>query len=210
MSLLRTCLPLLVMYVVSAKPKTPMVLWGQKPDKLYVSIALKDISDKKINLEEKRIYFSGVSSGQEYEADMKLLRGINVTSSKYETGEKAVNFELVKLADEPCWKRMLKTKKPTPWLKKDTTRLYPNECHEKQIVWREAYFYAKLHPEEAAKQAEAAAAGEKDSGKAAMDREREQKEETYQRKVDALRAKAVPRKTKGKKKQKATKGKAEL
>eukprot|EP00439_Symbiodinium_sp_Y106_P055962 s107_g7.t2 len=105
-----------------------------------------------------------------------------------------VNFDLPKLVSEPCWKRLLKSKKPMPHVKKDTSRLYPDECYEKMLLWREAYFYAKLHPEEARKQ-EPEAQTDRPDPKATENKE-------YERKLEALRAKAIPRPKKEKKKKK--------
>ncbi|OLP97851.1 hypothetical protein AK812_SmicGene19744 [Symbiodinium microadriaticum] len=135
--------------------------------------------------EDQRVYFRGVSHGQEWEVSLKLLRSINVSTSKYDLDKKGVNFDLPKLVSEPCWKRLLKSKKPMPHIKKDTSRLYPDECYEKMLQWREAYFYAKLHPEEARK-SEPEAKADRPDPKAEENKE-------YERKLEALRSKAIPR-----------------
>lgn len=185
---------LLVRRIVAAKTKVPTVEWGQKPDKLFVRLLLKDVREPQIEIEPKRLFFKGHSAGEEYEVDIKLLRGINSTAAKHEITTKEINFELPKIRDEPCWKRLLKSKTVLPWLKRDNTHLYFNECHMKQILWREAYFYSKLHPE---KSNVKTADGEKvDNTKEMVDKERKEAEEEFQRQIDAFRAKAIPRKLK--------------
>eukprot|EP00435_Cladocopium_sp_Y103_P035863 s1414_g9.t1 len=128
--------------------KIPTILWGQKPDRLYLSFPLQNVREPEVELEERRLYFKGISQGHQYEVDLKLLRGINVSTSKYDMGEKAVSFDLPKLANEPCWKRLTRSKKMQAFIKKDNQRLYPEECYRQMLQWREAYFYRKLHPEE--------------------------------------------------------------
>lgn len=66
------------------------------------------------------------------------------------------------------------------WHRQDNTRLYPDECYNQMLQWREAYFYGKLHPE--AK--DAAPEGRPD----------ELKKQDFEDQLMALRAKAVPRK----------------
>eukprot|EP00930_Biecheleria_cincta_P087840 TRINITY_DN77082_c0_g1_i1.p1 TRINITY_DN77082_c0_g1~~TRINITY_DN77082_c0_g1_i1.p1 ORF type:complete len:209 (-),score=62.11 TRINITY_DN77082_c0_g1_i1:9-635(-) len=185
---------LLLACVTGAEHKTPLVYWGQKPDRLYISVPLKDITEPDIQTEERRLTFKCISNGQNYEVDLPFLRGINVSSSKREISSIGIQFELMKLRDEPCWKRLLKTKKPVPYLKKDSKRMYADDCHEKMMQWREAYFYAKLHPEEAAKMASES----EDEDRPKPEKEREIKMKDYEERLEALRLKAVPRKPKSK------------
>ncbi|CAL1130375.1 unnamed protein product [Cladocopium goreaui] len=122
---------------VAVGSKIPTILWGQKPDRLYLSFPLKDVREPEVELEERRLYFKGISQGHQYEVDLKLLRGINVSTSKYDMGEKAVSFDLPKLANEPCWKRLTRSKKMQAFIKKDNQRLYPEECYRQMLQWRE-------------------------------------------------------------------------
>eukprot|EP00913_Durusdinium_trenchii_P013551 g12721.t1 len=115
----RSCILLHVLLEASARPKTPTVQWGQKPERLYVTIPLKEVTEPEVELEDERIYFRGISQGQEYEVNLKLLRGINVTSSKYDLNDKAIAFDLPKLHTEPCWRRLTRSKKTQPYIKKD-------------------------------------------------------------------------------------------
>ncbi|CAK8990547.1 Hypothetical protein (Fragment) [Durusdinium trenchii] len=112
----RSCILLHVLLEASARPKTPTVQWGQKPERLYVTIPLKEVTEPEVELEdvrrtvqvyidfshpsggaelvganntqeahelvaarlpaaqEERIYFRGISQGQEYEAESSRVR----------------------------------------------------------------------------------------------------------------------------------------
>mmetsp|Transcript_85875 Transcript_85875/g.243542 ORF Transcript_85875/g.243542 Transcript_85875/m.243542 type:complete len:219 (-) Transcript_85875:72-728(-) len=127
--------------------KAPVVKWGQKPDRIYLTIPLPDVTDPEVTMEERRILFRGMSRGEDYEANLKLLRGINVTESKHDMNKWSVTFDLKKLRREPCWKRLLRTKSTFQWLKKDHDRWYTDECQHAKELWRETYFTAKLKGE---------------------------------------------------------------
>mmetsp|Transcript_85654 Transcript_85654/g.277434 ORF Transcript_85654/g.277434 Transcript_85654/m.277434 type:complete len:185 (-) Transcript_85654:1901-2455(-) len=139
---------LLLPVAASKAVKTPVVKWGQRPDRLYVSIPLPDVLDPELTIEERRVYVRGISRGEEYEVNLKLLRGINVTESKHDINKWSMQFDLKKLRKEPCWKRLLRSKSNLAWLKKDHDRWYTEECQNAKELWREAYFTAKLRGEE--------------------------------------------------------------
>eukprot|EP00933_Yihiella_yeosuensis_P058493 TRINITY_DN59001_c0_g1_i1.p1 TRINITY_DN59001_c0_g1~~TRINITY_DN59001_c0_g1_i1.p1 ORF type:complete len:234 (-),score=42.00 TRINITY_DN59001_c0_g1_i1:95-796(-) len=187
--------------------RTPIVEWGQKPDRLFIRLPLKDVAEPEFNLEDQRIYFKGFSNGEEYEVDLHLIRGINVTAKKVDFTPSQVTFEFPKLRSEPCWKRLLKTKQQSSWLRKDKRHHYYNDCHDKMVQWREAYFYAKLHPEwsppplpKSSNNAKVDGKKNEESGAAArLSKERQMEEDTYVAEIETFRAKAVPRQKKEKK-----------
>merc|ERR1712151_1451108 len=132
------------------KVKTPVVKWGQRPDRLYLTIPLTDVTEPEVIMEERRIVFKGISRRQDYHVSLKLLRGINVTESKHDINTWSIQFDLKKLRKEPCWKRLLRSKSSFSWLKKDHDHWYTEECQHAKELWREAYFKKKLHGEEPA------------------------------------------------------------
>jgi len=189
------------------KGKTPVVKWGQRPDRLYLVIPLADVVEPEVTMEERRVSFKGISRGEEYEVDMKLLRGINVTESKHKINKWNLQFDLKKLRKEPCWKRLLRSKKTHSWLKKDQDRWYTEECQFAKETWREAYFTAKLNGENPNK----GAAAKKEEEKAAEavarppdNLEIKQEKDKWQKMIKEFRDKAVPR-TKAAPKKKAKK-----
>mmetsp|Transcript_72739 Transcript_72739/g.165059 ORF Transcript_72739/g.165059 Transcript_72739/m.165059 type:complete len:214 (+) Transcript_72739:80-721(+) len=178
---------LLALVGAASGAKAPAVKWGQKPERLYVTIPLAEVSEPEVTIEEKRIYFKGVSRGVEYEANLKLLRGINVTESKHDINKWSIQFDLKKVRKEPCWKRLLRSKTHHSWLKKDHDRTYSEACQVAKEAWREAYFTAKLQGKDPSSSGPKAA-------EAPPDLDRERKVEEFQKVLRDFRAKAVPRK----------------
>ncbi|CAE8707435.1 unnamed protein product [Polarella glacialis] len=119
---------------------------------------------------------------------------MTTTCLRHEVTTTLVTFELPKLRDEPCWKRLVRPKKALPWLKRDSARAYPTECSDKAAQWREAYFYTKLHPELAEAQGEG-----QDNPAEKMKQERKEEEEDFEQQLKIFRDRAVPRTPKGKK-----------
>ncbi|CAK0831551.1 unnamed protein product [Prorocentrum cordatum] len=108
---------------------------------------LPDMSDPEVTIQDKRIFFKGVSRGDDYEIDIDLLRGINTTDSKYTVDQWKITFDLKKVRREPCWNRLTRSKKKHAWLKKDQDRWYISDCQHAKELWREAYFRKKLGSE---------------------------------------------------------------
>merc|ERR1712146_764378 len=84
------------------------------PGKLYVTILAPDVTDPELVLEEKRIYFKGVSRGILMKTDIKLLRGINVSESKHETLAWGLSLNLKKIKEEPCGNASRKVRSSLP------------------------------------------------------------------------------------------------
>mmetsp|Transcript_5405 Transcript_5405/g.11964 ORF Transcript_5405/g.11964 Transcript_5405/m.11964 type:complete len:222 (-) Transcript_5405:16-681(-) len=175
----------------------PIVKWGQKPDRLYITVLItKESGDPEIKMEEKRLRLKATDA----EMDLKLLRKINVTESKYEVNAWSVQFDLRKARSEPCWKRLLKAEGTPPgWLKKDTDRIYLGECQYAKESWREAYFRAKLEGDNAPSPPSSA---EEDSEHPAMPPDQDQAQKAWEKTIKAFRDRAVPRNAKAKEKQK--------
>merc|ERR1711920_350028 len=177
--------------------KTPVVKWGQRPDKIYLTLPLPELTDPEITLDEKKVTFSGTSKGQDYEVKLKLLRGINVTASKHTMNQWNVQFELVKLKKEPCWLRLLKTKESFTWLKKDYDKWYQQECQHAKELWREAYSTAKMNGEDPSKGK--SSSSPEDLAKPPPEKDKEREKKQFEDMIKEFRKKAVPRKSKEKK-----------
>mmetsp|Transcript_3105 Transcript_3105/g.5479 ORF Transcript_3105/g.5479 Transcript_3105/m.5479 type:complete len:262 (-) Transcript_3105:40-825(-) len=193
--------------------KSPVVKWGQKSDRLYVTIPLVEVSEPELTMEDRRIYFKGISRGEEYEVNMKLLRPINVTESKHEINKWSIVFDLQKERKEPCWKRLLKSKKTVPWLKKDQDKWFLQDCQQMKEQWREAYFGAKLRGEDPSQGKKEKEPEKPPAEKTPGDDPIKKKEkEDWEKMVKQFRDKAVPRKRKTSKQKgkKADKDKDEL
>lgn len=197
-------------WAVTAAPKSPRVKWGQKPDRLYLTVMMPDAKDPIINVEEKKVYIKGESRGEQYELEIPLLRPINTTESSHQINAWSVTFDLKKMRKEPCWLRLTRSKATHAWLKKDTDRVYADECQYAKEQWREAYFSAKMKGEEPGEKKEKKP-GEVDEPD---DKKREKAE--WEKTLEEFRKKAVLRpggekaqalKAKKKKEKAAKKGK---
>eukprot|EP00929_Paragymnodinium_shiwhaense_P005038 TRINITY_DN10643_c1_g1_i1.p1 TRINITY_DN10643_c1_g1~~TRINITY_DN10643_c1_g1_i1.p1 ORF type:complete len:286 (+),score=77.03 TRINITY_DN10643_c1_g1_i1:78-935(+) len=178
----------------STKAKVPVVKWGQKSDKLYLTIPLTDVVDPDIALADRQVTLKATSKGQPYEAKLKFLREIDANESKYEVNKWNIQFDLKKARKEPCWKRLLKSKETFVWVKKDPDRMYPEDCQHAKELWRSAYFTAKLDgrdPSQGRSGAEEDAS--KAAGKPPPEKEKEQAE--WDKMIKDFRKRAVPRKS---------------
>merc|ERR1712039_1154759 len=180
--------------------KTPVVKWGQRPDRIYLTIPLPEVSDPEIKMEDKRIHFKGSSRGEAFEANLKLLRPINVTESKHDINSWSITFDLKKSRKEPCWKRLLKAKDQHSWLKKDQNRWYTDECQHAKELRREAYFTAKNNGQDPNTGTAAESGAGSDSAAPPPDEEKRKEAERFQEKLNEFRSRAVPRKSSTKKK----------
>lgn len=96
--------------------RIPTVLWAQRPDRLYVTIDLQDVSDQTIKLdnddEQKvgKLHFDGKAGPEkiEYELDITFYSEIDVKESKVSVSGR--NIFLVVQRKEPgeYWPRLTK------------------------------------------------------------------------------------------------------
>uniref|UniRef100_A0A7S1ACR7 CS domain-containing protein n=1 Tax=Noctiluca scintillans TaxID=2966 RepID=A0A7S1ACR7_NOCSC len=177
----------LLLINVSSSIKSPIVKWGQKSGALTLTLPLLDVVSPDITLEEKSVHFRGFSKGEEYKTRLKLLRPINVSASTYGVHETYVVFDLVKKKREPCWKRLLRSKKNFVWLKKDHDQWDYKDCQNIKWQWRETYFTAKLQGREVNVE-DASPVGERHD-----EVQLESKRIVWQNTVEEYRSRAVPR-----------------
>ena len=56
----------------------PTVLWAQREDKVFLTIAVEEIEKPEIKLEESNLNFSGVAkNGQKYELNVEFFKPID-------------------------------------------------------------------------------------------------------------------------------------
>ena len=58
---------------MAAFANTAPVKWAQRKDSLYITISLPDVSDAQIDVKEKTMTFSGVSSGKSYNLSLEFV-----------------------------------------------------------------------------------------------------------------------------------------
>eukprot|EP00397_Hematodinium_sp_SG-2012_P068744 GEMP01113457.1.p1 GENE.GEMP01113457.1~~GEMP01113457.1.p1 ORF type:complete len:178 (+),score=36.94 GEMP01113457.1:54-587(+) len=140
--------------------KIPVVKWGQKSSHLYLTVLIREPEEPQVTITEKRVSISATSGGEPYDIEMHLLRPINVTASSYTIETWRIKLELQKERTEPCWLRLMKSKKvKTPWLKHDYDTWDPQDCQYFKEMWREGYFKQQLAEKDGRRPA---ASGEED------------------------------------------------
>lgn len=53
------------------------IQWAQRKDRIFLTIALRDIKDEKINLTEKELTFSGQSDSKTYEQTINFFSDVD-------------------------------------------------------------------------------------------------------------------------------------
>ncbi|CAN8269852.1 unnamed protein product [Cochlearia groenlandica] len=101
--------------------RNPEVLWAQRSDKVYLTVALPDAKDITVKCEPNGLFsFSAIGSvhGVRFDFTLELFGNI-VTDYQMNVGLRNIIFSVQK--EEKCWwARLLKSeKKPAPYIKVD-------------------------------------------------------------------------------------------
>uniref|UniRef100_A0A6N2KQR0 CS domain-containing protein n=1 Tax=Salix viminalis TaxID=40686 RepID=A0A6N2KQR0_SALVM len=99
----------------------PEVLWAQKSDKVYLTIALPDAKDISVKCEGEGLFcFSAVGvQGESFDFSMELFGNIVPEGSKTKAGLRNIMCSIQK-EEKVWWKRLLKSEeKPAPYIKVD-------------------------------------------------------------------------------------------
>ncbi|GMH09720.1 hypothetical protein Nepgr_011561 [Nepenthes gracilis] len=102
----------------------PEVLWAQRSDKVYLTIALPDAKDVSVKFEPQGLFsFSGIGmQGEQYDCKVELYAPIVPEGCKTTIGLRNI-FCSVQKKQKEWWKRLLKSdEKPAPYLKVDWNR----------------------------------------------------------------------------------------
>jgi len=89
--------------------------WAQRSDTIYLTIALPDVKEEKINLEESKLTFAGVSNKKKYEIAFDFFKPIDKEGSIIKVLDRSVQMLLKKKEpeegeEEEFWPRLLKDK----------------------------------------------------------------------------------------------------
>mmetsp|Transcript_63699 Transcript_63699/g.138598 ORF Transcript_63699/g.138598 Transcript_63699/m.138598 type:complete len:215 (+) Transcript_63699:106-750(+) len=192
-------------WAANAQVKIPIVKWGQKSDRLFLTIPLKDVQDPMVKFSDGLVEFSASSHGDQYEVKLPLLRHIASQNSSYVIHAWNVQLEMPKKRKEPCWKRLLKGKTSHSWLKRDHDKWYTKDCQAAKEKWRVTYFTRKMQ----GKSPNAGPSGRyddvdsSDSGSVAkqnIEEEKQQAQTRWENTRAQFVAKAIPRTANRKKK----------
>ncbi|BAU01682.1 hypothetical protein VIGAN_11096500 [Vigna angularis var. angularis] len=99
----------------------PEVLWAQRSDKVYLTVALPDAKDVSVKCEPQG-WFSFSASGvqdESYSFSLELYGSIEPEGCKTKSGLRNILCSIQK-GEKGWWKRLLKSEeKPAPYLKVD-------------------------------------------------------------------------------------------
>lgn len=106
----------------TATAHVPQCLWAQRDDRVFLTIAVEEIENPEVKLEENSLHFAGLAkNGQNYDLNIEFFKPINpAESQKGIYGQKHWMFILIKKEPgTPFWPRLLKTSQKNHWLKAD-------------------------------------------------------------------------------------------
>eukprot|EP00804_Cyclotella_cryptica_P029828 CCRYP_010748-RA/>CCRYP_010748-RA protein AED:0.29 eAED:0.29 QI:210/1/0.66/1/1/1/3/0/170 len=97
---------------------TAPIKWAQRSDSLYITIALPDVKDESINLQNTTLKFKGKSEGRDYEVDIEFFKAVDAEGSTYKVLPRSVQMHVMKKKakegeeeeEEEFWPRLLKDK----------------------------------------------------------------------------------------------------
>ncbi|KAI4350324.1 hypothetical protein L6164_004790 [Bauhinia variegata] len=104
--------------------RQPEVLWAQRSDKVYLTVALPDAKDVSVKCEPQGLFnFSACGAqGESYSFSLELYGPIVSEGCKTKAGLRNI-ICLIQKEQKGWWKRLLKSEeKPAPYLKVDWNR----------------------------------------------------------------------------------------
>ncbi|XP_077245237.1 HSP20-like chaperones superfamily protein [Tasmannia lanceolata] len=99
----------------------PEVLWAQRSDKIYLTIALPDAKDVSVKSEPQGLFsFSGTGpQGKNFNLSLELYGAISPEGSKINVGLRNI-FCSIQKEQKGWWRRLMKSDgKPAPYIKVD-------------------------------------------------------------------------------------------
>ncbi|XP_057519276.1 co-chaperone protein p23-2 [Amaranthus tricolor] len=100
--------------------RPPEVLWAQRSDKIYLTVALPDAKDILVKCEPEGLFKFSASGpqGENYECTLELFGAIVPEGCKTKTGWRNILCSIQK-EQKGWWKRLLKSERSPPYLKVD-------------------------------------------------------------------------------------------
>ncbi|PAA57655.1 hypothetical protein BOX15_Mlig002721g1 [Macrostomum lignano] len=123
----------------SAAPIPPAVMWAQRKDKLYVTICLEDVQNKKLELTDKQLIFSGVggTDRKPHAVTIDFHKEVNPDDSKQLVTDREIVMCIKKKESGPYWPRLLSDSTKRHWLKTDFNRWLDEDDSDDDMAARE-------------------------------------------------------------------------
>merc|ERR1712013_740229 len=94
---------------------SPLILWAQRADKVFVSVQLGDITNQEINLEKDKLSFKADAQGKKWETTIEFDGTVKPEESTQKNMGREYFFELCKTDPGPFWPRLTKMRWPEEW-----------------------------------------------------------------------------------------------
>lgn len=107
----------------------PEVLWAQRSDKVYLTIALPDARDISVKCEAEGLFsFSAVGvQGESFDFSLELFGNVVPEGCKTKAGLRNIICSIQK-EEKVWWKRLLKSEgKPAPYIKVDWNKWFDED-----------------------------------------------------------------------------------
>jgi len=99
--------------------RNPVVLWAQRKDCVYLTIAVEDCKNADLKLEADKVVFKGDGGDKNhYACTLTLNNKIKNEESKYVVRDRNIEL-LLKKEEEQYWPRLLKETTKMHWLRVD-------------------------------------------------------------------------------------------
>ena len=127
--------------------RTPIVLWAQRKDRVFVTIECPNADAPKVNLTDEGVLtfsaMAGTDSTEEkhrYDLKLELLHPVNAKDSKISVGPRHIVVVVQKTEENsgPHWPRLLKQKHKDPHVKTDFDKWVDED--EEEEMDRDAAF----------------------------------------------------------------------
>jgi len=101
---------------------SPLVLWAQRADKVFVSVQLGDITEEQIKVESDTLSFKANSQGKTWETKIEFNNSVIPEESQQKNMGREYFFELKKKDPGPFWPRLIKSSVKQQNIKVDFNR----------------------------------------------------------------------------------------
>jgi len=103
----------------STEVRNPVVLWAQRKDCVYLTIAVEDCKNADLKIEADKIIFKGDGGDKNhYACTLNLNGNVKADASKYVARDRNIEV-LLKKDEEKYWPRLLKETTKMHWLRVD-------------------------------------------------------------------------------------------
>ncbi|KAL5971187.1 Co-chaperone protein p23-1 [Taenia solium] len=102
----------------------PEILWAQRPNCVYLTVALSDVKDEAIDIKPESFHFKGrvdTPTPTNYELTFDFYAEVDPNKAIRQIGDRVITY-CVEKKESGVWPRLLKDASKQPWLKTDFSR----------------------------------------------------------------------------------------